>query len=63
MIAIAKQNRSRKSVPAWHAGFLAMLPAIVTHAKIVFRHLRGEARQDAIQEAIANALVAFVRLV
>ena len=28
-----------------------------------FRHLRGEARQDAIQETIANALVAFVALV
>jgi hypothetical protein len=49
--------------PRWHKAFLAMLPAIVTHARIAFRHLRGEARQDAIQEAIANALVAFARLV
>jgi hypothetical protein len=40
-----------------------MLPAIVHHAKYAFRHLRGEARQDAIQETIANALVAFVALV
>ena len=40
-----------------------MLPAIVTHARIAFRHLKGEARQDAVQETIANALVAFVRLV
>ena len=40
-----------------------MLPQIVTHAKYAFRHLRGEARQDAIQETIANALVAFVALV
>ena len=47
----------------WHEAFLAMLPIITTYAKIAFRHLRGEARQDAIQEAIANALVAFVRLV
>ena len=40
-----------------------MLPAIVAHARFAYRHLKGEARQDAVQEAIANALVAFVRLV
>ncbi len=40
-----------------------MLPQIVHHAKFSFRRLRGEARQDAIQETIANALVAFVALV
>jgi hypothetical protein len=43
--------------------FLAMLPAIVTHAKIAFRHIRGQDRQDKIQEVVANALVAFHRLV
>jgi hypothetical protein len=40
-----------------------MLPQIVNHAKFAFRNLRGEARQDCIQETIANALVAFVALV
>jgi hypothetical protein len=49
--------------PRWHRVFLALLPQIVQHAKFAFRHLRGEARQDAIQETIANALVAFVALV
>ena len=49
--------------PRWHRAFLALLPQIVEHAKYAFRHLRGEARQDAIQEVIANALVAFVALV
>ena len=49
--------------PRWHRVFLALLPQIVPHAKFAFRHLRGEARQDAIQETIANALVAFVTLV
>jgi RNA polymerase sigma factor (sigma-70 family) len=52
-----------KPNPRWHKVFLAMLPKIVDHAKVAFRHLRGEARQDAIQETIANALVAFVALV
>jgi hypothetical protein len=49
--------------PDWHGPFIAMLPRIVAHARIAFRHLKGEARQDAIQEAIANAMMAFVRLV
>jgi len=39
------------------------LPQIVQHAKFAFCHLRGDARQDAIQETVANALVAFVALV
>ena len=47
----------------WHKLFLAMLPAIVQHAKIAFRHVRGQDRQDKIQETVANALVAFRRLV
>jgi DNA-binding NarL/FixJ family response regulator len=40
-----------------------MLPVIRTQARFAFRHLGPEARQDAVQEAVANALVAFVRLV
>ena len=47
----------------WHKLFLGMLPAIIQHAKIAFRHVRGQDRQDKIQETVANALVAFRRLV
>ncbi len=47
----------------WQKLFLAMLPAIVRHAKIAFRHVRGQDRQDKVQEVVANALVAFRRLV
>jgi len=61
MIRIA--SRARQPVPAWHTRFLAMLPAIEAHARIAFRGLAPEAREDAVQETIANALVAFVRLV
>lgn len=53
----------RPPAPAWHQRFLTMLPAIETHARLVFRHLDPEAREDAVEETIANALVAFVRLV
>ena len=63
MIAPAKRVRSRASAPAWHAQFVAMMPAIEAHAKITFRHLPPEAREEAIQEVVCNACSAFVRLV
>lgn len=40
-----------------------MLPSIVAYARTAFRHLGPEARQDAVEETVANALVAFVHLV
>jgi hypothetical protein len=49
--------------PQWHTAFLAMLPAIVTHARIAFRHLDPEAREEAVQEVVCNACRAYVRLV
>ena len=48
--------------PAWHPAFLEMLPAIQRHARISFRHLDAEAREELVQEVIANSLVAFLRL-
>ena len=38
------------------------MPAIVRQARHAFRGLPAEAREDAIQEVVANCLVAFVRL-
>jgi hypothetical protein len=49
--------------PDWHRVFRSFVPKIVRHARLAFRHLRGQDYQDAIQETVANALVAFVRLV
>jgi hypothetical protein len=40
-----------------------MIPAIETHARISFRHLDAEAREEAIQETVCNACLAYVRLV
>jgi hypothetical protein len=51
------------SAPAWHAGFLAFLPAIVRQASRAFRHLKPEARHDAVEEVLANAVAAYARLV
>ena len=60
MIRIASQPTS--TVPAWYTGFVKILPAIARYAKIAFRHLRPEAREEAVQEAICNACCAFARL-
>jgi len=61
MIRIAARPQSDK-VPAWHAAFLAMLPTIVRYTRMTFRGWPPEAREDAMQEVIANCLVAFARL-
>jgi hypothetical protein len=58
-----KSARCKKSPPAWHADFEAMLPMIETHAKIAFRHLDAEGREEAVQETICNACQAYARLV
>ena len=63
MTALVKQHPCRKPSPAWHKVFLGMLPPIRTHARIAFRHLNPEAREEAVAEVIANACRAFVRLV
>ena len=55
-------NTRSKTRPRWHAGFLAMLPAIEFKARIAFRHLKPEAREEAVAECLANALVAYARL-
>jgi hypothetical protein len=58
-----KSLRCKKSPPAWHQDFMAMVPKIETHAKLAFRHLGAEARAEAVQEVICNACAAFARLV
>ena len=63
MIARARAARRKRSSPGWHEAFLAMMPRIATHAKIAFRHLAAEARDEAIQEVLCNACRAFARLV
>jgi hypothetical protein len=46
----------------WQAGFLQLLPAVRTHAKIQFRHLPVIQREEAIAETIAAACVSYQRL-
>ena len=63
MSAPLKKISRRTTAPSWHEKFLQMLPVIQRSASIAFRHLKAEAREEAIQDVTANALVAFVRLV
>ena len=49
--------------PHWHKAFLALLPAILRHAKFAFARLKPEARAEAVQEVVANACQAYARLV
>ena len=43
----------------WHAGFLAVLPAVQTHARIQFRRLPASEREESVQEAVASACVSY----
>ena len=43
----------------WQAGFLAVLPAVQTHARIQFRRLAAACREEAVQEAVAAACVSY----
>ena len=63
MKASKKSARCKKSPPAWHAAFEAMLPIIEKHAKVAFRYLNADAREEAVQETVCNACQAYARLV
>ena len=63
MIAPAIPVRRPNVLPAWQDGFLSMLPRIRRYARIAFRTMAAEAREEAVAEVLANALVAYVRLV
>ncbi len=58
-----KKSFSNNSTPAWHEGFLRLLPGIRRCVRHAFHHLPPEARDEAIAETTANALVAYTRLV
>jgi hypothetical protein len=57
-----RQDPRRKSVPAWHGMHLGMLPKIVRYAKIAFRNLDPEARQEAVQNVVTNSCAAVAGL-
>jgi hypothetical protein len=46
----------------WYEPFLTMLPRIADYLEIAFRDLNRDARAEAVQEGVVNALCAFRRL-
>ena len=57
-----RNDPRRKPVPAWHAKLLAMLPTIIRYAKRAFRSYDPEARQEALQNVVANTTAAVAGL-
>ena len=51
-----------KPTPRWHKVFLGMLPAILRYAKIAFRGYTPEAKQEAVQNVVANTCAAVAGL-
>ncbi len=62
MIAFAKTRTRKRFAPVRHQAFLKMLPAIRRSAEFAFRCVPAEAREDLVEEVIANAFVAYSRL-
>jgi len=53
----------RKRSASWQERFVALLPMILNNVAPAFHKLRPEAKAEAVQEALANACVAYARLV
>jgi hypothetical protein len=62
MIAQAKSLSPSSSAHRLHAKFTELLPSIQNHARVAFRSVRPELRDELIAEVCANCWVAFVRL-
>ncbi len=52
-----------QSSPSWQSVFIAMLPDIEKYVAIAFRRLRGDHRDEAVQEALVSCCLACARLV
>ena len=50
-IATIERNRP---LCEWHVEFLSMLPKITEYATFSFRRLKGDNRDEMVQEVIAN---------
>lgn len=63
MIAFARPETTKvEAQPAWHAGFLALLPRIRDQLRFGFRKLPSHERAEAMAEAIANIAISYAQL-
>lgn len=58
----AKTDESEEDNSPWQASFVTLLPMIEQLAAAALRHLRTEAKQDAVSEVVASAMCAYQRL-
>jgi hypothetical protein len=58
----ARIPAAERSSSHWQNAFLIMLPRIRDAVQVAFRYLPGDDRDEAVQEAVANACVRFARL-
>ncbi len=63
MIAITNPKSQRACSTEQENSFLEILPKIRSYARFVFCNLKGDAYDEAVQECVANAFVAFKALV
>jgi hypothetical protein len=62
MIAFAREYSEQPTEPAWHTGFLAILPQIREHLRFAFRRMPASERAEAMAEAVANVAINYARL-
>lgn len=63
MIAFARpESTDQQCEPAWHAGFLKLLPAIRDQLRFLLRKLPADDRAEAMAECIAHATLAYAKL-
>lgn len=63
MIAFARDyDEEQPTTPAWHAGFLQLLPSIRERLRFALRKLPADERAEAMAECITNVAVAYARL-
>ena len=58
---MAQYKKKRSAI--WQDRFAALLPVVLKYVAPAFHKLRPEAKAEAVQEAVANACVAYARLV
>jgi hypothetical protein len=61
-MTVSTTQTNEANLTTWQENFLPMLPTTEQHARFAFRDLDPESREEAVQEAVANATVAYKRL-
>ena len=62
MIAFAREYSEQPATPAWHAGFLALLPHIRDQLRFALRRLPPDERAEAMADCIAHVTLSYARL-